>query len=392
HAVRARGRGGAINITASHNPAEWSGFKFNNERGAPATPEVTKDLEARIAALREDPGEAHFAPEPVKVHHEAAGEAVERDGAYFDPYFESISEIVRFEAIQKSGITIAVDPLWGAARGYLSEVLRRHGIPVVSLHENRDVSFGGLGPDPADRNLGELAAVVKSGKAKVGIATDGDADRFGVVDADGSVVRANTILALLSDYLAWSRGWRQGLARTYATTRLIDAVAEHYGMELHQTPVGFKYLGELIHDGKVYLAGEESAGMSVLGHVPEKDGMIAGLLTAEMVAVTEKSLAALREDLYRKVGAYHSAREDTPVSAEQVARLRERMKAPPEKVGARSVSKVTVIDGLRLDFGDGAWLLMRPSGTEPVVRYYVEARTPSDLETLVRDGKKALLG
>ncbi len=392
HVVRARGLGGAINITASHNPAPWSGFKFNNEKGAPAPPEATADLEARIARLLENPGEASFAEKSVAVHHDGSRETPARDEGWFEPYLKHIAGIVRFEEIRKRGLTIGVDPLWGAARGYLAEILRRHGIPVAVLHEERDVDFGGLGPDPSPRNLAELQGLVRGGNARLGIATDGDADRFGIVDTDGSIVAANTILALLADYLAESRGWRQGVARTYATTRLIDAVAEHYGIPLHQTPVGFKYLGELILDGKAFLAGEESAGMSVAGHVPEKDGMIAGLLTAEMVAAKGKSLGELREDLFRKVGAWHSGREDTPVSEKQVATLRQRMKEPPERVGSRPVREVTVLDGLRLDFEDGSWLLMRPSGTEPVVRYYVEARTPRDLEALTLEGKAALLG
>jgi phosphoglucomutase len=391
HAIRSRGLAGSINITASHNPAPWSGFKVNNEKGAPATPEMTKDLEARIDGLRKDPGEAFFAREPVELDHD--GDAPpERDDTFFEPYLQAISGIVKFDEIRRAGITVAVDPLWGAARGYMAEILRRHGIPVVALHESRDVNFGGLGPDPAERNLGELREVVRSGEARVGMATDGDADRFGIVDTDGRVMGANTVLALLADYLAGSRGWRHGLARTYATTRLIDAVASHYGMDLHQTPVGFKYLGELILDGKAYLAGEESAGMSVAGHVPEKDGMLAGFLAAEMVAATGKGLAELNEDLFRKVGAWHSARVDAPVTPDQVGRLRDLMKQPPETVGGRRVRETTVWDGLRLDFEDGSWVLMRPSGTEPVVRYYVEARTPADLEALIEDGKIALLG
>ncbi len=400
HLIRARSLAGAINITASHNPASWSGLKFNNERGAPAPPETTEDLEARIEALLADPGEAFFARDRVDVHHPEPGEGHGgaeagkpgwTDPVYREPYLEAIAGIVRFEEIRRSGITVAVDPLWGAARGYLPEALRRHGIPVVVLHDERDVTFGGVGPDVAERNLAELRGVVSRGEARIGIATDGDADRFGVVDEDGAVVPANTVLALLADYLAESRGWRHGLARTYATTRLIDAVASHFGMPLHQTPVGFKFLGELILDGKAYLAGEESAGMSVLGHVPEKDGLIAGLLTAEMVAVRGRGLAALREELFRKVGAYHSAREDTPVTPGQLATLKARMKRPPDTVGPRRVAAVTVLDGIRLDFKDGSWLLMRPSGTEPVVRYYVEARTPADLAKLMEDGRAALL-
>lgn len=395
HLIRVRGFAGSINITASHNPAAWSGFKFNNEKGAPAPPETTKDLEARIDALLADPGEAFFAAEPVAAHHEHGSPSPESsaiDPVFAEPYFEALGGLVRFDEIRKAGITVAVDPLWGAARGWLPELFRRHAIPTVLLHDERDVTFGGLGPDPSEKNLAPLRDTVRSGRARIGMATDGDADRFGVVDADGTVVPANIVLALLADYLAESRGWRHGLARTYATTRLIDAVASHYGVPLHQTPVGFKYLGELILEGKAYLAGEESAGMSVAGHVPEKDGLLAGLLSAEMVATTGKSLSRLRDDLFLKVGAYHSAREDTPVNAFQMARVRERMKTPPSAVGARKVTAATVLDGIRLDFEDGSWMLMRPSGTEPVVRYYVEARTPQDLARLVEDGRRALLG
>lgn len=393
HFVRARGLAGAVNITASHNPAPWSGFKYNNEKGAPAPPETTKGIEARVRALQENPGEAWFARQGVSIHH-AHGPYPEGpvvDPLFADGYFEALSGIVRFDAIRDSGITIGVDPLWGAGRGYLPEILRRHGVATVLLHDERDPDFGGLGPDPAGARLGELSRLCAEGSARIGIATDGDADRFGIVDADGTPVTANLVLALLADYLASSRGWRHGLARTYATTSLIDDVAAHYGMELHETGVGFKYLGELLLEGKAYLAGEESAGMSVTGHVPEKDGLLAGLLAAEMVAASGKSLAELRADLFAKVGERHSGRHDTPVNPDQVARLREKMANPPGEVGRRKVSRAQVLDGLRLDFEGGEWLLMRPSGTEPVVRYYVEARTPQELESLTREGRDTLL-
>jgi len=392
HFIRANGLAGSINITASHNPASWSGFKVNNEKGAPASVETTKDLEGRIRRLQADPGEAEFAKAPAPIHHEPASREEGVDPLFRDPYLEALGRIVRFDDIRRSGITVAVDPLWGAGRGFLPEALSRHGVKVQLLHDQRDVTFGGIGPDPSESNLAGLRALVAGGPATIGIATDGDADRFGVVDRDGTFVTPNTLLALLADYLAESRGWRQGLARTYATTRLIDAVASHYGIPIHQTPVGFKYLGELILEGRAFLACEESAGMSVLGHLPEKDGLLAGLLAAEMVAVRGKSLTEQRDDLFRKVGAYHSAREDAPVTPGQVARLREKMGGPPDRVGDRSVSKATVLDGLRLDFDDGSWVLMRPSGTEPLVRYYVEARSPADLARLIDDGRKALLG
>ena len=377
HAVRHNGLAGAINITASHNPAEYNGLKFSIDTGAPCPVERTRELEKRIAALPE-----------IAAEEPPAGRIETRD--FSGPYFEQIAGLVRMDVIRKSGIRLALDPRWGAARGYYDAILRRHGIEHTVIHDHRDVTYGGVGPDISPRALGELSETVTSGGFTLGLATDGDADRFGIVDADGSCVNANLILALLADHLAGSRGFRQGLGRTYATTGLIDAVARHYEVPVHQTPVGFKYLGEYINEGRIFMAGEESAGMSMIGHLPEKDGILAGLLTAEMVAARGAGIGKLREDLFAKVGALYSQREDFRVTPEQTRRLRSLMDSPPGRIGSRKVSAVTVIDGLRLDFEDGAWLLMRPSGTEPVVRYYVEAPSEQDLSELVKEGKKIL--
>jgi len=354
HAIRHHGFGGAINITASHNPAEYNGLKFSTEQGAPSPVDLTRDIEEKVAAMGEVPAPDQASPD--------------------------------------SGARLALDPRWGAARGFADTILRRHGIPFTIIHDHRDVTFGGGGPDVSASNLAELGQAVRDGGCTLGLACDGDADRFGVVDADGTWINPNLLLALLADYLAETRGFRQGLGRTYATTGLIDAVARHHGVALHQTPVGFKYLGELILEDKVYLAGEESAGMSMAGHVPEKDGILAGLLAAEMVAARKRTIAGLRDDLFAKVGPLYSAREDFKVTPEDTTRLRAAMEAPPGRLGGRTVARATVLDGLRLDFEDGAWLLMRPSGTEPVVRYYVEAPTRPDLAALMTTGKAELIG
>ena len=389
HAIRHMSLTGAINITASHNPAEWNGLKFSTDQGAPAPPGLTRAVEdeaARLAASadRERLCAPQSAPPEVAARIETAD--------FRDAYIAQIDRLVRFDLIRKAGFSVALDPRWGAGRGYYDEILRRHGIPFTMLHDTRDVTFGGEGPDVSERTLKELSkAVVDSGHA-IGLACDGDADRFGVVDADGTWINPNLLLALLADYLAESRGLRQGLGRTYATTGLIDAVARHHGVPVHQTPVGFKYLGELILAEKVYLAGEESAGLSIIGHVPEKDGILGGLLAAEMVAARGCGIRQNLQALFAKVGPMYSKRQDFRVTPEQTARLRAHMKSPPATVGGLRAAKTTVLDGLRLDFDDGAWLLMRPSGTEPVVRYYVEAPTEPGLATLAAAGRKALIG
>jgi len=378
HAIRHHGFGGAINITASHNPAEYNGLKFSTEQGAPSPVELTRQIEERVATLETPP------PADRSVPLETM--------SFLDPYIAQIESLVRLDAIREAGARIAIDPRWGAARGFADAILRKHGIPFEVIHDHRDVTFGGGGPDVSAKNLAELGGVVRDGGFTLGLACDGDADRFGAVDADGTWISPNLLLALLADYLADTRGLRQGLGRTYATTGLIDAVARRYGVEVHQTPVGFKYLGELILEDKVYLAGEESAGMSMAGHVPEKDGILAGLLAAEMVATRKRTIAELRDDLFARVGALYSAREDFRVTPEDTARLRAAMKAPPGRLGGRPVAHATVWDGLRLDFDDGAWLLMRPSGTEPVVRYYVEAPSQDDLRSLMKTGRQELIG
>lgn len=391
HAVLHGKLAGAINITASHNPPEYNGLKFSTERGAPSPPDVTRAVEARFAALAASPeGKRVGAPAAGKPSEQVSSRIESRD--FREPYLEQLAGLVRFGVIRESNLKLGLDPRWGAGRGFYDEILARQGIPCTVIHDRHDVTFGGSGPDISARNLEDLSRTVVSSGLGLGLACDGDADRFGVVDSDGTWVNPNLILALLADYLAETRGFRQGLGRTYATTGLIDAVARHYQVPVHETPVGFKYLGEHILEGRVYLAGEESAGMSIVGHVPEKDGLLAGLLTAEMVAARGASIAELKGDLFAKVGPRHSRREDLRVAPGQRARLRSLMESPPDTLGGRRVARATVLDGLRLDFEDGAWLLMRPSGTEPVVRYYAESCTEPDLVELMRAGKKVLIG
>ena len=379
HTVREFGFDGAVNITASHNPAEYNGLKFSTAQGAPAPLDVTKTIEEKVAA---------GAPAGSKKD---AGDLISR-ADHREAYFAQLARHVKFDAIKKAGVKIALDLRWGAARGWYDAVLDKKAILHTTIHDTRDVTYGGEGPDVSERTLAELARTVTAGGFTLGLACDGDADRFGVVDADGTWISPNLLLALLADYLADTRGFRQGLGRTYATTGLIDAVAKHYDILVHQTPVGFKYLGELILDDKAFLAGEESAGMSIAGHVPEKDGLLAGLLAAEMVATKGKSIGQLKDDLFAKVGPLYSGRSDFTVTDPQKEALKASMKAPPTTLGPRRVASHTVWDGLRLDFDDGAWILMRPSGTEPVVRCYVEAPTEAAVEELMATGKSELIG
>src|ERR1700744_4776221 len=270
YAVRQHKAGGAINFTASHNPPEYNGIKFSTPDGAPALPEVTSQIEAGIAALGEKATPAP--PEPKGKFEETD---VKPD------YLKRLAELVDLKAIKKANLKIVCDPFWGAARGYNSQLLAEHGVEVATVHDYRDGLLGGHAPEPDDHLPGDCKAKMKEIGAAIGIATDGDADRFGVVDAGGTFIQPNYIIALLFDYLVETRGWKNGVAKSVATTNLVNALAEHHKVQLYETPVGFKYIGELIIADKIAIGGEESAGLSIRHHVPEKDGVLAGLLCCE---------------------------------------------------------------------------------------------------------------
>jgi phosphoglucomutase len=378
YAVRRRSAGGAINFTASHNPPEYNGIKFSTPDGAPALPEVTKHIEAEIASL----GEAIPAPD-VKEKFEAVD--VKPD------YLKRLSELVNFPSIQKAGIKVVFDPFWGAARGYSCHILREHGVETATVHDYRDVLFGGHAPEPDDHLLGDCKAKMKETGAKIGIATDGDADRFGIVDEDGTFIQPNYIIALLFDYLVETRGWRNGVAKSVATTNLVNALAEYYKVPLYETPVGFKYIGELINEDKIAIGGEESAGLTIRGHIPEKDGVIAGLLVAEMVAVRGKSLGDQLKELFSKVGEFYPNRENFRLTSEVKAKFVEKVKTDPTELGGRKVAQIVRTDGLKLILDDGSWVCYRLSGTEPVVRVYTEARKQNDADALSKAAKDWVL-
>lgn len=381
YAVRTLHTSGAINFTASHNPPEYNGIKYSTPDGAPALPEVTKQIEAAIAALPE----GHVIP---KAEPPAGGfETVDVKPAFL----KRLAELVDLKAIAKSGIKVVYDPFWGAGRGYSSDLLREAGVAVETVHDYRDVLFGGHAPEPDDHLLTDAKKKMREIGAAIGIATDGDADRFGIVDGDGTFIQPNYIIALLLDYLIETRGWRNGAAKSVATTNLINAVAEHSNVPLYETPVGFKYIGELIIEDKIAIGGEESAGLTIRSHVPEKDGVIAGLLVAEMVATRGKSIGAQLKELFAKVGSFYPVRENFRLTPEVKAAFTEKLKSDPTELSGRKVAKVVRTDGLKLILEDGSWVCYRLSGTEPVVRAYTEARSEQDMEALKSAAEKFVL-
>ncbi|MDQ3133887.1 MAG: phosphoglucomutase/phosphomannomutase family protein, partial [Acidobacteriota bacterium] len=245
---------------------------------------------------------------------------------------------------------------------------------------------------PDDHHLDELRAAMERGNCVLGLATDGDADRFGVLDRDGSFITPNRLIPVLFDYLAESRGWTGGAARSVATSHLVDRVAKARGLPVYETPVGFKFIGQLINEDKIILGGEESAGLSIRGHYPEKDGILACLLAAEAVAARGASLNEQLTELYARVGRLEGGRIGVRLTPEIQASLPEILRQEPSSIGGRRVASVNRADGVKFIFDDGAWLLLRPSGTEPLVRIYAESESEQDLEVLLEQGRKYLLG
>lgn len=371
---------GGVNFTASHNPYEYNGIKYSAETGGPALPEATKRIEARVAELQ------NGAARPVPP---SLDEARQRGlVSIFDPrpdFFAALRRRLDVAALAKlRGKRIAVDCKHAVARGYLDAFLREQGAEVTAINAEADPYFGYEHPEPSAGHVDALQALVRAHDDIVlGLACDGDADRFGVVDRDGTFVEANVLAALLLDYLAGSRGWTGGVARSVATTHLLDRVAAKRGLKLFETPVGFKYIGDLLVRGEIVFGAEESAGITIAGHLPEKDGVLACLLAAEMVAATGESLGALVKRLFSEVGPVYDARSAVRLTPEMEAGFAAKVANPPAVVAGQKVARLDTIDGTKLFLEGGEWVLLRKSGTEPVVRLYAESEREGRLPELM---------
>lgn len=389
------GSAGGLNITASHNPWDYNGIKFSTAWGGPALPEVTHGIEGICAYLAEHPSEIK-----MEAENKALAQKLVRSEDFKPAYLKHIKSLLDLKAFKNKGTKIIVDVQHGTGRGYLPDLLRELGCEVEVIHENRDPLFGGRGPDPSPEGLRDLIATVKKSKAELGLATDGDADRFAVVDSHGTIYTPNEILALLARYLHESRGWDGIIARSVMTTHALDAVGKKYGLEVKETPVGFKYIGEIMAEaesivpargGEFMMGAEESGGFTMRGHVPEKDGILACLLVAEMVIGTKKNLKTLTEEFHRDIGVFLSKRVNLKATPEIVSALRSWFShKPPTEMNGLHVHRIIDIDGYKFIFQGGSWLGVRFSGTEPVVRLYFEADNEKQLEAIEQAGESLI--
>jgi phosphoglucomutase len=367
-----------INFTASHNPPEYSGLKLSTNKGASALPDVTEQIEREIRKLEAHPPTFYYLDETL----------IEE----FSPqemYLNLLTNTVKVDRL-KANLKVAVDTLWGTARDYLDRFLIDYGCTVEVIHNFRDPYFGGYGPEATEQTLQELKQLVVSRKMNLGVSTDGDADRFGIIDSDGTYITPNQTLALLLDYLIQDREWKGSVARSLATTHLIDAIAQKHNLPVLVTPVGFKYLADLFLEQKIILGCEESAGLSVQGHLPEKDGILTCALVAEMVATRQESLKTQLEHLYKTYGYRTSQRKSYRITEQLGKRVQDLVPHPPKTFAGKKVMDVNTTDGLKMILEDGSWVLVRISGTEQLVRVYAESDNEETLAKLMKSSETLL--
>lgn len=374
-----------VMITASHNPPRYNGIKLKAAFGGSALPEQARRVEAHLARNQE------LGREPRAMDYQEALDQglIQR----FDPawiYYEHLGRLVNLDVISDGELCVVTDAMYGSGRKCIADMLARTRCRVYQIRSEMNPGFGGIHPEPIARYLSALRSAIQSCHADIGLATDGDADRIGAMDAHGNFVDPHHIFALALRYLFEARGWRGTVVKTVSTTRMVDRLANRYGLPLVETPVGFNYIADHMLNGDVLIGGEESGGMSIKGHIPEGDGVLMGLLLLELVSAARVPLHELVSDLQRDVGPALYIRQDIPLrhpvaKAQMVARL---TGDAPASLGGQEVVSVDTLDGVKYLLADDSWLLIRPSGTEPVLRVYAEARDEVMAQELVRYGER----
>lgn len=356
----------AIMFTASHNPPEYLGMKFIPDYAGPATAEITDEIVSNLD----------------KDYEKSANSGVLHKVDLAPKYYEHLNSLIDFEVFKNLKTNIIFDGLYSASIGYFDEILKNKGIKFDSMHMFHDTNFGGGMPDPKPRFLKELIEKIKNSKNTIGLANDGDADRFGVVNENGEYVSPNEIIAILLKHLI-ERGFEGAVVKTVGSSLLIDCVAKKLGVEVIETAVGFKHVGEAMRKNKVIIGGEESGGLSILGHIPEKDGLVANLLILEAMAASGKSLVELQKELYDLAGAkFYTDRIDLKLdNQEEIKPILAKAKEIKE-IGEYKVTSIDTKDGVKLMLGDKTKILVRPSGTEPLLRIYFETDSVEKLEEL----------
>lgn len=376
---------GGVMITASHNAPRYNGVKLKSSYGASAPPEQCRRVEIYLT----DNEAQGRGPNLMDYAQALKAGRIRR----FNPttaYHEHLRTLIDFDAIAANPPRVVVDSMFGSGRCQIKTILQGTGCEVFEVRGEMNPGFGGVHPEPIARNLGALAGAIAAGRGEMGVATDGDGDRSGAMDGRGQFVDPHRILALALRYLVEKRGWRGKVVKTVSTTQMVNRLAAKYGLDVIETPVGFNYIAEHMLKDDVLIGGEESGGMSFRGHIPEGDGILIGLLLIEMVAVYGEPLDALVAQLLREAGPAIYQRRDLrlvhPVSKTDITR--KLVESPPAALGGVKVVDIQTMDGVKYITEDESWLLIRPSGTEPVLRVYAEGRDEEMVQALLGFGEK----
>ncbi|TAK32837.1 MAG: phosphoglucomutase/phosphomannomutase family protein [Chloroflexota bacterium] len=384
YAILGRHAAGAAVITASHNPWTDNGFKYKPEYAGSASPEVVAQLEARIREVEDG---------KVSVKRMALDQAIQKEMVdYFDPdpaYMDQMARLVDLQRIKDGGLRVAFDAMHGAGAGYMSRLVGGGRTQIHELRPERNPWFDGKAPEPIPRNLQPLLDAMSTGNYDIGLTTDGDADRVGMVDEKGRFVTQLQVYALLALYLLEARGERGPLVKSITTTSMAYRLGELYNVPVYETSVGFKYLGPKMQETNAIMAGEESGGFAFHGHIPERDGILASLYLMDLVLRLGKKPSELIDYLYSKVGGHYYDRIDVHFPAERRTEIVNRMETVrPDQIAGSPVKEIDRKDGVRFFLQDGSWLLIRFSGTEPIMRVYTETTSPDRIPVILQEGRE----
>jgi phosphomannomutase len=389
HAVRHLGAIGGVVITASHNAPRYNGVKLKASYGGSALPHQAQ----RVEIYLNDNEERGRGPNLMEFSRAREMGLIKK----FNPipaYYDHLRSLIDFEVIGERRMVVVVDSMYGSGKGVIKGILQGTGCEVHEIRGELNPGFGGVHPEPIARHLGALASAISTGMGTIGIATDGDADRVGAMDERGNFVDPHRIMALSLRHLVEKRGLTGSVVRTVSTTRMLDRLADRYGLAIHETPVGFNHISDYMLKENVLIGGEESGGISFQGHIPEGDGILMGLLLVEIVAAAGVPLSELVDDLLKDVGPAHYARRDLRLSRPvQKSRMTQRLvDDAPSSIGGEQVVEVRTTDGAKYILSDDSWLLIRPSGTEPVLRVYAEGRSEAMRDALLGYGESVAAG
>lgn len=381
-AIKKRSLSGGVMVTASHNPPQYNGIKYKADFGGSAGPEIIGEIEGNLykSPVLELPIEEGKLKNLVKVENLCS------------PYIENVKKYIDLKLLKNAKLNVLTDIMYGAGNCYIEEILSDTNCTVETIHTGRNPYFGGVNPEPIEKNLLELISLTKKKKFDIGLATDGDVDRIGAASPDGKIISSHKIICLILLHLIEDKKLKGSVVKTISGTTLLDKICKKYKITLHETPVGFKYICDYMLKEQVLVGGEESGGIGFINYIPERDGIISGILLLEMMAHRKKGILQILKDIEKEYGSFEFQREDMKYPDAKKKLLMETLKTnPPKEILKKKVVEIKSFDGFKFILEDGSWLILRLSGTEPILRVYAESSSLEQARNILNFGKEVAL-